>query len=117
MKTNVIALAFCATALLASPAFAQAAADAMTTKTLAETDKLTVSESWLKPGQTAPSASRLGAAFYYVTGGSFELDFKDGTKRMVTRASGSARIGTDAQPYSAKNVGKTTIHVIVVQPK
>jgi len=35
----------------------------------------------------------------------------------VTRASGSTRIGADTQPYAPKNIGKTTIHVIVVQPK
>ena len=117
MKTSTFASIACLSAILASPALAQATADAMTTKTLAENDKLTVSESWLKPGQTAPSASRLGAAFYYIQGGSFELTFKDGTKKMVTREFGSARIGSDAQPYAARNVGKTTIHVIVVQPK
>jgi hypothetical protein len=122
MKTNAIAFAICASAFLASPAVAQPVAGAMSsnmgaTKTLAENDKLTITENWLKPGQSAAMGSRLGAAIYYVQGGTFELDYKDGTKKTVTRASGTARIGAESQPYAPKNIGKTTIHVIVVQPK
>ena len=117
MKTNAIAFAICATAFLASPALAQMGADAPIIKTLAENDKLSVTENWLKPGQSADVASRLGAAVYYIQGGKFELDYKDGTKKNITRASGTVRIVTDAQPYAPKNIGKTTVHVIVFQPK
>jgi hypothetical protein len=117
MKTNAIAFAICASAFLASPALAQMAADPPMIKTLAENDKLSVTENWLKPGQSAGMASRLGSAIYYVQGGTFELDYKDGTKKTATRASGTVRIVTDAQPYDPKNIGKTTMHVIVFQPK
>ena len=117
MKANTIAFALCASAFLAAPALAQMTTDMGTSKTLAQNDKLTVTENWLKPGQSAGMASRLGAAVYYIQGGTFELDYKDGTKKTVTRASGTARIATDAQPYDPKNIGKTTIHVIVFQPK
>ena len=117
MKTNAIAFVICASAFLVPPAMAQMAADAPATKTLAENDKLIITENWLKPGQSAAMGSRLGAGIYYIQGGTFEIDYKDGTKKTVTRASGTARIGTDTQPYTPKNVGKTTIHVIVVQPK
>jgi hypothetical protein len=117
MKLNAIAFAICASAFLTLPALAQMAADTPAIKTLAQTDKLIVTENWLKPGQSAAMASRLGGAFYYIQGGTFEIDYKDGTKKTVTRASGSARIGADTQPYAPKNIGKTTIHVIVVQPK
>jgi hypothetical protein len=117
MKTNTIALAFCASAFLALPAFAQMAADTPVAKTLAENDKLTITDNWLKPGQSGVMGFRLGAAIYYVQGGTFELNYKDGTKKTVTRASGTARISAETQPYAPKNIGKTTIHVIVVQPK
>lgn len=117
MKANTIAFALCASAFLAPPALAQMTTDMGTVKTLAQTDKLTITENWLKPGQSAEMASRLGAGVYYIQGGTFELDYKDGTKKTATRASGTARIATDAQPYSPKNIGKTTIHVIVFQPK
>jgi hypothetical protein len=117
MKTNAIAFAICASAFLASPALAQMAADAPMIKTLAENGKLTVTENWLKPGQSAAMTSRLGSAIYYIQGGTFEIDYKDGTKKNVSRASGTVRIATDTQPYAPKNIGKTTIHVIVFQPK
>ncbi len=117
MKINTIVFAFCASAFLASPALAQMAADAPVTKMLAENDKLAITDNWLKPGQSGVMGSRLGAAIYYVQGGTFELDYKDGTKKVVTRASGTARISTETQPYAPKNIGKTTIHVVVVQTK
>lgn len=117
MKTNTVVFAFCASAFLASPALAQMTADMPMIKTLAENDKLTITDNWLKPGQSGAMGSRLGAAIYYVQGGTFELDYKDGTKKKVTRESGTARISTETQPYAPKNIGKTTVHVIVVQPK
>jgi hypothetical protein len=122
MKANTIAFTICASAFLAAPALAQPAVGPMASempkvKTLAENDKMTITENWLKPGQSAEMGSRLGAAIYYIQGGTMELDYKDGTKKTVTRASGSARIGADAQVYAPKNIGKTTIHVIVAQPK
>jgi hypothetical protein len=117
MKTNVIAFVICASTFLAPPTMAQTSADMGMIKTLAENDKLSVTENWLKPGQSAEVASRMGAAVYYIQGGKYELDYKDGTKKNVTRASGTVRIVTDAQPYAPKNIGTTTIHVIVFQPK
>lgn len=117
MKAKTIAFAICASTVLTLPALSQPGADMGTVKTLADTDKLTVTDNVLKPGQSAAMASRKGAAVYYVAGGTFELDAKDGTKQTVTRASGTVRIVTDVQPYSPKNVGKTTIHAIVFQPK
>jgi hypothetical protein len=117
MKTKTIALAIGAFAFLASSALAQMAPDAPMIKTLAENDKLSVTENWLKPGESAAMGSRLGAAIYYIQGGKFEIDYKDGTKTTVTRASGTVRLATDARPYAPKNIGKTTIHVIVFQPK
>jgi hypothetical protein len=65
MKTNAIAFAICASASLVSPALAQTSADMGMIKTLAENDKLSVTENWLKPGQSAAMGSRLGAAIYY----------------------------------------------------
>jgi hypothetical protein len=91
--------------------------DAPMIKKLAENDKLSVTENWLKPGESAAMASRKGAAIYHIKGGTFEIEYQDGTKKTVTRASGSARIDAGAQPYAPKNIGKTTAHVIVVQPK
>ncbi len=92
MKTKTIAFAIGAFAFLASPTLAQLAADAPMIKTLAENDKLSVTENWLKPGKSAAMASRMGAAIYYIKGGTFEIDYKDGAKSTVTRASGTVRL-------------------------
>lgn len=114
MKITAIASAICISAVLAAPAMAQATTPA--TKTLAENANTVVTEAWLKPGETSPEQSRVGT-YYYVDGGTFELTYKDGTRNTVTRESGTARISTDPKPYAVKNVGATTIHVIVIQSK
>ena len=62
-------------------------------------------------------AVRVGGAFYYVKGGTFELTFQDGTKKTVTRKSGTATLNAEPRAYAPKNIGKTAIHVIVVMPK
>ena len=55
MKTNAIAFAFCASALLAIPALAQPAAPGPEmTKTLAENDKTIVTDNVLQPGESGP---------------------------------------------------------------
>jgi hypothetical protein len=116
-----MSFALCATAILAfaAPAFAQMGM-AMPTeapKTLAENAKMIITDNVLKPGQSGPMGSRDGAAIYYVQGGTIELDYQDGTKQTVTRKSGTARISDEKKPYSPRNAGTTTLHVIVVQSK
>jgi hypothetical protein len=91
-------------------------ADAITPKTLVENDKILVTETVLKPGDTAP-ASRLGQVFYYVQGGSVELTYSDGKKETFQRKTGTARIVTGKPSSSAMNAGKTTIHVVSVMLK
>ncbi len=88
-------------------------ADTVTPKTLVENDKVLVTETILKPGDTAP-ANRLGQVFYYVQGGSVELTYSDGKKETFQRKTGTARIVTGKAASSAMNVGKTNIHVVSV---
>ena len=86
-------------------------------KTIAENDKMLVTETYGKPGESTPSVNRQGQLYYYVQGGSVELTYSDGTKASVTRKTGEARIVTEKRAYSAKNVGTTTLHVITVTLK
>ena len=116
MTSNRITFAFFASTLLISPSLAQTAGTPMI-KTLAENDKVLVTDNVLKPGESAAMAVRKDGVFYYVQGGTFELEYKDGTRETVVRKSGSARIGTDPRPYAPKNIGKTPVHVIVIMPK
>jgi hypothetical protein len=92
-------------------------ADTVAPKTLVENDKVLVTETILKPGDTVPSAIRLGQAFYYVQGGSIELTGSDGKKQTFQRKTGAARIVTDKGAFSATNIGKTSIHVIAFAVK
>jgi hypothetical protein len=101
---------------LAGPAWAQSG-DMAKPKTIAENDKILVTETYGKPGESTGSVNRLGQFFYYVQGGTVELTYPDGTKATITRKTGESRIVTEKRPYSAKNVGNTTLHVIIVSLK
>ncbi|HET7083335.1 MAG TPA: hypothetical protein VFI23_01080 [Rhizomicrobium sp.] len=116
MKTRMVL--FCAAAMAfavvgSSPLLA---ADA-TTKVLAENDKVQVVDNVAPPGAVSPITSRLGLVAYYVTGGMSERTYADGTKEVVERKTGETFIVTEKRPYSLKNVGKTTIHVVTVRLK
>jgi hypothetical protein len=115
MNSNIrIATYFTAALTLSLPAWAQGTYQA---KTIAENDKVLVTEAYAKPGDITPSVNRLGQVYYYVQGGTVELNFADGTKTTVTRKAGEARIVTEKRAYSAKNVGTTTLHVVTVTLK
>ena len=117
MNSNIRIATFLATALtLSLPAWAQSG-EMSRPKTIAENDKMLVTETYGKPGETTPSINRLGQLYYYVQGGTVELNFADGTKTTVTRKTGEARIVTEKRSYSAKNIGTSTVHVITVTLK
>ena len=109
---------FCATAIAfavvgSSPLLAAEPA----TKVLAENDKVQVIDNVAPPGSVSPITSRLGWVAYYVKGGKSERAYADGTKEVVERKTGETFIVTEKRPYSLKNVGTTTIHVITVRLK
>ena len=87
------------------------------TKTIAENEKLIVTEAVGRPGTGTPMSSRAGIVYHYVTGGTFERTFADGSKDTVTRKTGETLLITEKRPYSTKNIGKTTVHVISVRLK
>jgi hypothetical protein len=121
MNSNMRIAAYCVSALtlslaFSSPTWAQAG-NMSAPKTIAENDKVLVTETIGKPGEATPSINRLGQIYYYVQGGTVELTYSDGTKATVTRKTGEARIITEKRAYSAKNTGTTTIHVITTTLK
>jgi hypothetical protein len=117
MNGNIRIAACCVTALTLSLALAEPTRADMTPKTIAENDKVLVTETYGKPGESTPSVNRLGQVYYYVQGGTVELNFADGTKTTVVRKTGEARIVAEKRAYSAKNIGTTTIHVVTVTMK
>jgi hypothetical protein len=102
--------------MLSAPAFAQPAP-----KTLAENDKATVTETTLAAGATAKIGAPQGPFFarYYLSSGTLEYTYADGTKETITRKAGTAVIisATDKRPASIKNIGKTALHLITVGVK
>ena len=104
------------TLALSGSALAQAAGKA-TIKTIAENDKLVVIDGVTKPGEVTPLQSRDGWVYHYVTGGKVERTYSDGSKDVVTRKAGETLIINEKRPYSAKNIGTTTVHSIFVHLK
>ena len=119
MKKNAIRIAACCiSAVTLSLALAgPVRADMSKPKTIAENDKVLVTKSYGKPGESTPSVNRLGQVYYYVQGGTVELTYSDGANNTVERKTGEVRIVTEKRAYSAKNVGTTTVHVITVTLK
>jgi hypothetical protein len=119
MNCNITTVAYFSTALtlsLAGTAWAQSGSMAAP-KTIAENDKMLVTETYGNPGESTPSVNRLGQFFYYIQGGTVELTYADGTKTTVTRKTGESRIVTEKRAYAAKNTGKTVLHVLIVTLK
>jgi hypothetical protein len=97
------------------PAGAQSGAG--TSKTVFENNKVVVTDNVLKPGDASPSSVRGGRVLYYITGGTLERTFADGTKESVTRKTGQAVMNSETRPYAVTNTGKTTVRVITVMVK
>jgi hypothetical protein len=84
---------------------------------LAENEKLVVADVVYQPGDTGAASSKDGLVVYHVSGGTIERTYADGSKKIVTYKTGQTTIIAEKRPYSTKNIGKTAIHEIVVQPK
>lgn len=88
-----------------------------TQKLIAESSKMRVYDIVERPGQTGPKMSRLGQFIYTFDGGTIERTFADGSKVVIHRKAGESYIVDEKRPYSVRNVGDTTIHIIAVEPK
>jgi hypothetical protein len=110
------AFVFASVALMASvPAIAQP--KSATSKIVFENEKLSITDSMTKPGEGLPSASRGGMILYYLSGGTVERTYADGTKETVTRKTGQALVNPEKRPYATMNTGTTTVHVIAIRLK
>jgi hypothetical protein len=83
-----------------------------TRKILVANEKVQVWDVVIRPGEAGPMQSREGMFIYHVTGGTLERTFADGSKQVVTRKTGEALVVAEKRPYSSKNIGRTTIHLI-----
>ncbi len=80
--------------LLSSQAWAQVAEP----KIIAENDRLVVSETIARPGESTPVGVRTGTVNVYLEGGTAEATYADGTKATVTRKAGETRIIAKSAP-------------------
>jgi hypothetical protein len=118
--------AFLVAGIVATPAMAQdkmakkmekAKAGEVVLKEIAANDKLRVYEATFKPGDTGANAKRPMRAVYAIKGGTLERTYEDGKKENIVWKTGESRIISEERPYALKNVGKTVVHLLVVQPK
>lgn len=110
------AIVFLPLALIAfSPAIAQPKPGM--SKTVFENDKIQVGDNVLKPGEQSPSQDRSGRVLYYISGGTLERTFADGTKETIVRKTGQSMMNTEKRLYAVENTGKTTVHVITIKLK
>jgi hypothetical protein len=111
--------------IIATPAIAQekkaekgmekAKAGQVVIKEVAKNDKVRVYEATFKPGDTAASVERPFRVIRALKGGTLELTHPDGKKEMSRYKNGETKL-RDKDTYAVKNVGKTTVHLYVVQP-
>ncbi len=130
MNSKTLVAAFCAatlTSAFSGTAFAQGmamkkmpmeqTAGQYTVKTLTENEKVLVRDVVYKPGDTGPMQSRDAMVIYHITNSTVERTFADGSKQVVTHKAGEAEIINEKRPYSTKNIGKNTNHLIAVSQK
>ena len=110
-----IASAFVLAASVLAPS--QTLAAVVAPKTIAQTDKLVVSDVTYQPGDTSPVLVRKGQVVHILTGGTLQREFKDGTKASFNRKAGDTYVVDEARPYSSTNTGKTAVHLIAISPK
>lgn len=113
--------AFLLTAAIVNPALAQDKAKAKTPiaverKVLAENDKVLVSELIYKPGSELPMGEHPFFVMRVLKSGTLMRTYPDGKTETVQLKEGQVLL-RGAGTYSAKNVGKTTLHLYNVRPK
>lgn len=114
-----VAIALWSTTLLAtSTSLAQSSSSGQpVVKELEQNDKVRVYEAIMNPGDVSPSAKRPMRVVHILKGGVVERTYADGTKEKTIWKSGQTRILQEERDYAIKNVGKTTIDVIVTALK
>ena len=128
MFVGVVVPAFMLVGVAANPAMAQGKAKEAKAETgkavqkvLFEDDRVRVTETTFKPGDTGPNVVRGFRVTRALRGGTAERTWADGKKEKIEWKTGEVRVqGPDKQAFVNKNVGKTDIVLYTVnikQPK
>ena len=86
-------------------------------KEIAQNDKLRAYEATFKPGDVSPSQKRPMRVVRALKGGTLERTYEDGKKEAVPWKTGEARLISEERPYAVKNIGKTVVHLYIVNLK
>jgi hypothetical protein len=111
--------AFVLAGFIATPAMAQEKTKAVkqgTTKSLLENDKVKAYEVTYKPGQGSDSRDRPARLTRAITGGTMMRTYPDGKTEKVVWKTGDTK-WFPKETFGNKNVGKTVVKLLVVQPK
>ena len=105
-------------AAIAQDKKAAKAAPSVVIKVLSENDKVRVYEATYAPGAENTSvASSTMRVVRGLKGGTLERRYADGKKETVEWKAGMVQVVPISGAYTTKNVGKTEIHLYVVQLK
>jgi mannose-6-phosphate isomerase-like protein (cupin superfamily) len=114
MLAGLLVPAFLLTGAIVHPALAQEQAKAKTLaverKMLAENDKVQATELIYKPGSELPMGERPFFVMRVLKGGTLMRTYPDGKTETVQLKEGQVLL-REPGTYSAKNVGKTTVHL------
>jgi hypothetical protein len=106
--------------LVATPTIAQekksAAVKKGTIKPVTDNDKMKAWEVTYKPGQGSEMQARSGRLVHAISGGTMRRTGEDGKTSDVVWKKGDTR-WLAQEKFSNTNVGKTTVHLLVMQPK
>ena len=117
--------AFFVAGIIATPAMAQekkaekkmekAAMGKVAVKEISKSDKLRVYEATFKPGDEAPSVERPLRVVRALKGGTLDRIYPDGKHELLPWKANEVRVLEPTKPYAVKNIGKTTVHLYIVE--
>ena len=85
-------------------------------KVLVDNEQVKAYEATFKPGDVSPSRERKSRIVHYFTSGTLQRTNPDGkTENRVFKAGDTIWIETGT--FAVKNTGKTTVRLLVVEPK
>jgi quercetin dioxygenase-like cupin family protein len=86
------------------------------TKLIMENDRVRVFDAWFKPGVKAAMHTHPDHVLYVLNGGKLKLTPSKGETQEVDLKAGQT-IWMDATSHTAENLGKTDVHLLVVELK
>lgn len=95
----------------------KAAAGKATIKKLGENDSVRAFEVVFKPGDEGQNVERPARVVRALKGGTIERTYADGKKEKTVYKDGEVKVFGPDKPFVPKNVGKSDVHLYVVQIK